>query len=492
MSRLSPRIYQTVEASITANGQQHLTQLKNLGLEGAYLAFTDGLSLHPITPGTIHGIGLSCGDMGELTVTGEPVWRDSLGYGLRFSGMSRANLLSLWGYTSKFLTHQKSCPYCGRVLDTPNRSCGSCGWNLNFQEEDYFTYWKRESLVRRLSRNLRDLSTDQLQKMSNYLQTDILFKKEESCVEEIEGFVGSCEKIRYVFSLIRKVAPTDLPVLLLGESGTGKELTARLLHERSPRRNKAFVAIDCAAMPASLIEAELFGYERGAFTGAYQAKKGKFECADQGTLFLDEIGEIPNSLQPKLLRFLESQTIERIGSIRSREVDVRIIAATNRDLEAASATGHFRSDLYHRIKVFTIHLPPLRDREKDKVILARYFLKKIKQEGQGNCRGFTPAALDAIRKHFWPGNVREMINRIRRAVVVQDEWIRPEDLELDPHQRTERRPHFREATVQLKKELILSALGEHQYNISQSARSLGISRPYLYTLIKKLGLHVSR
>jgi transcriptional regulator with GAF, ATPase, and Fis domain len=240
------------------------------------------------------------------------------------------------------------------------------------------------------------------------------------------------------------------------------------------------------------MEAELFGYAKGAFTGAYQAKKGKFEFADQGTLFLDEIGDFPLSLQPKLLRFLEDQLIERVGSISSKKVDVRLIAATNRDIETEVTEKNFREDLYHRLKVFTIKLPPLRERGEDKVVLAQYLFKKIKGERDWACKGFTREALDAIRHHAWPGNVREMINRIRRAMVVQDVYINPEDLELSTTETVTQTPRLKGIATALKKRTIESALREHHSNVSRTAKSLGISRSYLHLLIKQLHIQVAR
>ncbi len=312
-------------------------------------------------------------------------------------------------------------------------------------------------------------------------------------MENIAEFVGTSPKMLKVFNLLEKVAPTNLPVLILGESGTGKELTAQAIHEKCFNKTKPFVAINCAAIPVPLFEAEVFGHEKGAFTGAYNAKQGKFEQADGGTLFLDEIGEFPKPLQSKLLRFLENRVIERVGSIKSKRVDVRIITATNKELEQAVFDGEFRQDLFHRINVFTICLPPLRERGEDKINLAKYFLEKIGAEHKWKGKGFTPSALEAIQAHPWSGNVRELVNRIRRAVVVQDDWIEPEDLELHTRQPVNNNSKaLKDTTQQARKDLILKALREDQYNISQTARSLGISRSYLYSLMKKLDVHYAR
>jgi transcriptional regulator with GAF, ATPase, and Fis domain len=414
-----------------------------------------------------------------LALTGRVVRNDEDGCGVSFASLGREALAKIWG-SLQTLIPEGHCPYCNHALGAGEAECPACGWDLHFANREYIGYWEKESTYRLLVESLRKADLATLQRISRLLQGEAL-----AGAEEAEEFVGTCPAMKEVFSLIRKVAPTDLPVLILGESGTGKELTARAIHERSARKDRPFVAINCSAIPESLLEAELFGYVKGAFTGAYTNKKGKLEYADTGTLFLDEIGDFPPALQPKLLRFLEDPLIEAIGSRKGVRVDVRIIVATNRDIEKAVAEESFRSDLYHRIRVFTLALPPLRERGDDQMILAQYFFKKFKREGGWSCRGFTPEALEAIRHHPWPGNVREMINRIRRAIVVQDEWITPEDLELLPRPLGNQRPRLREAYQGWKKEVIQSALSENRYNISQTARSLGISRTYLHQLIKK-------
>jgi DNA-binding NtrC family response regulator len=493
MSRFSPRTKKEIEASIIhGNGEAESVLLKNMGLDGGYLVPIPGkgLFIPQTVPGSSLRLRIPLKDAAELAIMGQIVRMDEEGWGLSFPVIDRGDRIKIWNYLRESLIDERNCPYCNAPLALSSARCGRCEWDLNFGKEDYLAYWERESIIRKLTGALRNMSVESLGKVARHLEEAVLFLKSPLESEEIKEFVGTCPAMGRVFSLIRKVAPTDLPVLILGESGTGKELTAKAIHERSPRKDQPFVTINCSAIPESLIEAELFGYEKGAFTGAYTNKKGKFEIAHRGTLFLDEIGEFPVILQPKLLRFLETHLVEPIGSRRSVQVDVRIVAATNRDLESALAEERFRSDLYHRIKVFSIQLPPLREREEDKAILAHYFLHRIKREGTWSCKGFTPEALDAIRQHPWPGNVREMINRIRRAVVLQDEWIRPEDLELEAPQLVVKRPRLREANEHWKAELVELALREHSYNISQTARSLGISRPYLHQLIKKMGISI--
>jgi transcriptional regulator with PAS, ATPase and Fis domain len=288
--------------------------------------------------------------------------------------------------------------------------------------------------------------------------------------------------------MIRKVAPTDIPVLITGESGTGKELTAMAIHERSQRRNKPFVTINCAAIPENLIEAELFGYEKGAFTGAYTSKMGKFEYADGGTIFLDEIGELSLQLQSKLLRFIEDKIVERIGKNGGKKIDVRVVAATNRELKNAIARGTFRKDLFYRLDVFNINLPPVRDRGDDKIILARYFLNKFSKE-MNLTKTFSPEAIDSIKGYDWPGNVREIINKIRRSVVISMELaITPEDMDLDIPVQTDVLTSLKEVRHTLEKQKLIEALKHCNNNISKVARVLGISRPSVYSLRKKYNI----
>lgn len=490
MARFSPRINGEVTGwIIDTEGEERPVVLKNIGLGGFYCEPACRLSPTQAALGSICTVRASLEKIGELTVNGSIVRRERGGFGLRFSGITRGDLLKIWTYIREFLLGGNDCPYCNHSNNFSSGECGSCGWKLDFENRDYFLYFERESLFRQLTDSLSTLSINDLRKISGYAEERFFGKRGLTGIEETEEFLGNCQAMKEVFSLIRKVAPTDLSVLILGESGTGKELVAHAIHERSVRENRPFVAISCAAIPESLLEAELFGFEKGAFTGAYVPRKGRVEDADGGTLFLDEIGELPVNLQPKLLRFLETQKVERVGSTKSVQVDVRIITATNCDLEKAAAEGRFRSDLFHRIKVFSIKLPPLRERGEDKILLAQYFLKKIKSERNWRCKGFTPEALDVIREYAWPGNVREMINRVRRAVVVQDESITPDDLEFTLSPKTRRTSKLREADLNLKKEMIESTLNECRQNISQTARALGISRPYLHVLIKKLGIY---
>jgi two-component system NtrC family response regulator len=303
-----------------------------------------------------------------------------------------------------------------------------------------------------------------------------------------QGMLGSSPQMQEVFTMIKKVASSDVPVLITGDSGTGKELVARAIHNLSGRKNGPFIPINCGAIPENLIESELFGHERGAYTGAHVQRKGKMEMAQSGTLFLDEIGELPLLLQVKLLRFLQGQMVERIGGREMIHVDTRVLTATNRDIKESMSNGSFREDLYFRIGVITIQLPRLREREGDVLLLSQAFLSRYAKEGKKRLTGFTREAIDAIEGYDWPGNVRELENKIKRAVVMAEGTkVKPEDLEMGNGE--EKQPKgLKEAREALERKMVLDALARNQDSISQTAEDLGVSRPTLYDLMNKLGI----
>jgi two-component system NtrC family response regulator len=307
--------------------------------------------------------------------------------------------------------------------------------------------------------------------------------------DTFEGMLGTSAKMQEVFATIRKVSTTNAPVLILGESGTGKEMAAQAIHRRSARRDGPFVAINCGAIPENLLESELFGHEKGAFTGAHIQRPGRIESAEGGTLFLDEIGDLPPALQVKLLRFLQEQTIERVGGRTTLSVDARVIAATNADLSRLQADGRFREDLYYRLAVVVIKLPPLRERDGDIALLAQAMLQKFAAENQRGALKFTKEALRALEHHVWPGNVRELDNRVRRAVIMAEgNRVTPADLELECATNPQPTRSLKEAREALERELIQQALRKHGGKIAPAAQELGISRPTLYELMDKLGL----
>ncbi len=307
--------------------------------------------------------------------------------------------------------------------------------------------------------------------------------------EAFEGILGATPRMQVVFESIRKVALSDAPVLVCGESGTGKEMVARAIHQKSPRKDGPFVAINCSAIPETLMESELFGHEKGAFTGAHLQRKGRIETAQGGTLFLDEIGEVPLPIQVKLLRFLQEQRIERVGGRQEIQVDTRVIAATNADLKKGMSTGSFREDLFYRLAVVQIQLPPLRDREDDIALLAKSFLQQFATQNNKSGLTFAPDALRALQRHSWPGNVRELQNRVRRAVIMSDgKKLTATDLELAQLAATPHGVSLKEAREAVEREMLQQALRKHSGKITAAAAELGISRPTFYELMEKLGV----
>ncbi len=305
--------------------------------------------------------------------------------------------------------------------------------------------------------------------------------------DSFEGMLGTSPQIQEVFSTIRKLATTDVAVLIVGENGTGKEMLARGIHRQSARRGGPFIAINCSAIPETLLESELFGHEKGAFTGAHVQRKGRIEGAQGGTLFLDEIGELPLPLQSKLLRFLQEHKLERIGGREDITIDVRVIAATNSDLGEAIKEGRFREDLYYRLGVLTISLPPLRDREGDILLLATELLRRYTAEGKTKITGFSQPALLALETHYWPGNIRELENRIKRAAIMAERSkITPEDLELTSPYVKYAGEGLKESREALESDFIRRALARNKGNLTKAATDLKISRSALYELIEKL------
>ena len=307
--------------------------------------------------------------------------------------------------------------------------------------------------------------------------------------EEKRGFpeiIGSSPAMAKVFDTIRRVAGSDVSILIVGESGTGKELVARAIHQQSHRSEGPFIAINCGAIPETLLESELFGHEKGAFTGAHQQRKGRIELAQGGTLFLDEIAEISPALQVKLLRVLQEHSVERVGGRVTIPVDTRVLAATNIDIQTAMKEGRFREDLYYRLNTVTIPVPPLRERGADIVVIAKSLLQKFSDEAKKKITGFSKEATLALEQYPWPGNVRELENRVRRAVTLTDNArIIPEDLDLAEPQEINGSPTLKAARDAVEKKVIEQALAKTGGNITKAATLLEISRPTLHDLITR-------
>lgn len=303
----------------------------------------------------------------------------------------------------------------------------------------------------------------------------------------IKNVITGADSMLKICRDIEKLAQTDVPVLLLGDSGTGKEVLARALHDLSPRATGPFIAINCGAIPEHLLESELFGHERGAFTGAVRQTLGRVELAQKGTLFLDEIGDLPQSLQVKLLRFLQEHVIERVGGRKSIAVDARIVSATNQNLENLVATQQFRMDLFYRLNIVAVRIPPLRERSGDAVLLGRYFLARFARESGRRVIGLSDQAVAALAAHAWPGNIRELENRIRRgAIMAEGRFVEPADLELAPAEIP--LVDLRTARQRAERETIQIAIAHSQGSIANAAKLLGVSRPTLYALIESLGI----
>ncbi|MEW6410254.1 MAG: sigma-54 dependent transcriptional regulator [Nitrospirota bacterium] len=314
-------------------------------------------------------------------------------------------------------------------------------------------------------------------------------------IQERENIIGESEDMKEVFSLIEKVAPTDATVLIQGESGTGKELIAKAIHKNSLRADKTFLSINCSAFPETLLESELFGYEKGAFTGAVRSKEGLFETANRGTLFLDEIGEMPPSLQVKLLRVLQDGQILRVGGRKPFTVDVRIISATNKNLKKEVEAGNFREDLFYRINIFTINLPTLRERKEDIPLLLHYFVLKYNQKFSKSVETVSPTLMKFLLNYHWPGNVRELENLVERGVLMSDGKqldISTLPDELRDTSKIEMPSYdaltFREAKERFEKEYILLLLKKHEGRVSRAAREAGMPRPNFYEKLKKYNI----
>ncbi len=309
---------------------------------------------------------------------------------------------------------------------------------------------------------------------------------------KIKGIIAASSQMLSICRTIEKIAPADVTTLILGETGTGKEVLARAVHDLSGRKKKPFAAINCAAIPENLLESELFGYEKGAFTGATTTKKGKIELADGGTLFLDEIGDMPMPLQAKLLRFLQERVIERVGGVKEIPVDVRVVCATHRNVQELISSGEFREDLYYRVSEITLNVPPLRDREGDALVVAQALLKSSAKQLDRGSLIFSDDAMGAIQSYAWPGNVREMINKVRRAVIMSEgKKVTAEDMELEcNNQEVEDIFNLRQVREQAEKKAILQALQSSDFNMTRAAKLLGVTRPTLYSLTDKYNMNI--
>lgn len=338
--------------------------------------------------------------------------------------------------------------------------------------------------------DLLNLVVERAARVHNLEQENRRLATNES-LSPLDGIIAVSTEMLKVCKTVEKLAPTDVSTLILGESGTGKELVVKALHALSNRSANRLVAINCAAIPENLLESELFGYEKGAFTGATKTTVGKIEVAEGGILFLDEVGDLSLALQAKLLRFLQERVIERVGGRKEIPVDVRVICATHRDLQEMIGDGSFREDLFYRINEATIKVPPLREREGDAVVLARWFLQQFARQLNRPVKGFTQKALLAIEQYGWPGNVRELENRVKRSVIMADgTQVSEQDLEMEVMEGQAEPFNLRQVRETAEHRALLRALNYSENNVSRTAEMLGITRPTLYNLLRKYDINL--
>jgi DNA-binding NtrC family response regulator len=447
--RKSPRFPVNLEVAFESSDDAAGGIISNLGLKGAFIKTSYG---DPAGPFLVLRFPLP--DKRSFEALSRVAWQNGAGLGVEFLDLDPNHMGQLWSSLVPLWPSQLSdCPYCHHQLGPGTlRTCPHCHFPLDFQQEGY------------------------LERLPDYTQISL-------------EMIGTCPAMLQVFNLIRKVAPADLPVLLTGASGTGKEMVAQAVHERSLRSQGPLVPVNCGAIPRELLESELFGHEKGSFTGALRTVVGKVELANYGTLFLDEVGELPPELQVKLLRFLQDFTFERVGGRETRRVNLRVISATNADLKELISQGRFREDLYYRLNGININLPDLQDRGDDLLIMATVFLRRYANKTGKKLSCFTQDALKAIQSYHWPGNIRELIHHIRRAVVVgESAWISTKDLGLDaPSHKTSQVNHLglKEAKARFEATLVAEALARSEGNVQLAAQALQTTRSVIYHLINK-------
>jgi len=493
MARLYPRAEINLPVNLNVRFENIEAIFNNLSTDGALVRSLSRTSKYKMV-GKTAILKYDLSEYGVFEHSAEIIRGKKSTYALKFQNLEHTQRIKLWDYIIENLNDYNKCPYCGEQYDKRPSVCKNCGWKLILNSKGYAKYHEKMCLVKKLYSMVETQSIEQLEKIISFIDINILDKTTHRKLQE---FVGASSVMMDVFSKIKKIAPTEFTVLIQGESGTGKELAARAIHALSERRNKPFVKINCASIPENLIESELFGYEKGSFTGAYKSKMGKFESANEGTIFLDEVGAMQFNLQAKLLRVIQESVIEKIGSdkINGKNVNVRIIAATNQDLKVAITKDTFRRDLYYRLTTFILNLPPVMDRGNDKLILANYFLKKFCRE-MGATKTFAAEAIEAINSYEWPGNVREIMNKVQNSIILsKNDHITPEDLSLEHGKILDAGEIFfgniitlKEARQIAEKEKLMEALIEFNHNISKVAKYLKISRQTVYSLKKKYSI----
>ncbi len=455
--RQAPRVSVILPVRLTAWGAAKQGRISDLSLRGVYVSLKDSGKNDKLV-----NLHFSLPPRGaQVKVLARVVRRTAGGLAAEFVDLDREGQAHLWEALLPHIPSRWStCPFCGLKLTAgAGEKCPWCEKPLDFWRQGYW----------------RGLAAD-------------------FC--PVPEMIATCPAMQQVFTLIHKVAPTDVPVLVTGASGTGKEMVAQAIHRRSRVADGPFVAVNCGAIPRELLEAELFGHEKGSFTGAYRTVRGTVEQAHGGTLFLDEVGELPLELQVKLLRFLQEHTFTRVGGRENLQVNIRVVSASNIPLRELMAGGRFREDLYYRLDVVNIDLPPLAARGEDILILAQIFLKRYAAQAGKELLGFSGDTPDYLQSYAWPGNIREMINRVRRAVIMAEgPWVGPEQLGFSPEQVKPRVWYegltFKEAKAEFERRLLAEVLERCRGNARLAAQSLKISRSVMYHLIQKYHLKPS-
>ena len=447
--RIAPRLPVKLEAFLESSEDSGAGVITDLGLKGALIQ----TSLEPPVD-QLFILQFSLLNHQPFEVLARVVWKSATGITMEFLDLDRIRLEALCSsLAGLWPPSQSRCSCCNKPL-TPGESasCPHCHFPSDFHEKDY------------------------LERFPEYTQ---------DCLE----MIGTCPAMLKVFHLIRKVALSDLPVLVTGASGTGKELVAQAIHERSLRSQGPFVAVNCGAIPWDLLESELFGHEKGAFTGAFRTVVGKVELANYGTLFLDEVGDLPLELQVKLLRFLQDLSFERVGGRERLRVNLRVISATNSDLKELISTGHFRQDLYYRLNGINIGLPDLKDRGDDLLIMAQIFLKQYASQTNKKVSGFAEETVAAMKNYAWPGNIRELINLVRRAVIMaENPWITLENLGLSSPETPVEQLSLQAAVTRYEARLVSEALVNSKGRVDLTAQALKTTRAVIYHMVKKHSL----
>lgn len=473
--RKDPRLPVSIPVTLESreNKEGRIAVAKNVSLSGMYIEGTV-----PSTPDGLVKVRFSLPgfDM-DVEVVGRIVRRDEKGGAINFLDLQEPLKIKLWDFMREKLLQEKHCPYCGEYFEIRPKMCRECGLSLAFDEPDYLQFHKRNSLKRSLIERISLMPDEKIVEIINALGKETKRAWSDNVVE-FEGMIGVSDVMGDVFQIIKNVSHTDLPVLICGENGTGKELAAFTIHKMSPRKGKPFSVVNCLNLPDLFVERELFGNTASPEYSSNQSTGGKFVYASGGTLYLDEVGSLSPYMQERILSFIKSGTF--------LSLNVRIISGTSRDIARDVEEGRFMNELFQRIAAVTIKMPPLRERGEDIILLSKYYLERLARDIKKDIKGFTEEAIRLLKNHSWPGNVTELINRIRRAIIMSvGEYISGEDLGLIQIEGKKGLCTLKQAKNIAEGEIIKKTLYHFGGNISRASKSLGVSRTCLYRLIKK-------